>query len=170
MFCQIKKVYLSFLIKCKWGIQEKEEQTMRKRILGTLMSAIMLVMAFGTTAFASEVEKPCDAIAYNLELTSDGVASITDEDGNPVSDSVLRSSISGYEQATMTTDPTGVIVYVDSSGIGGMGATVETSSSWNGYMSLDVFDNNGKIYCEGVAVSSNGTKYFNNWLHVSPVN
>ncbi len=132
------------------------------------MVAIMLVLALGTTAFAAEVEEPCDATAYNVELTSDGVASITDEDGNPVSDSVLRSSISGYDQDTLTANNPGIAVYVNSSGIGGMGATVETSSSWNGYMSLDVFDSNGKIYCEDFAIYSNGTKYFNNWLHVSP--
>lgn len=141
---------------------------MKKRILGTIMTAILLVMSFGTTTFAAEPATTPDATFYTLECTSEGVVSITDEDGNAVSDSVLRSSISGYEQETMTTDPAGVIVYVQSSGIGGMGATVETSSSWNGYMSLDVFDSNGKVYCEGVAVSSNGSKYFNNWLHYSP--
>lgn len=141
---------------------------MRKRILGTFLSAIMLIMALGTTAFAAEPATAPDATLYTLECTSDGVASITDEDGNTVSNSVLRSSISGYEQETMTTDPNGVVVYVDSSGIRGMGATVETSSSWNGYMSLDVFDSNGKIYCEDVAISSNTTKYFNNWTHISP--
>lgn len=143
---------------------------MRKRILGTLMSAIMLVMSLGTTAFAAEPETTPDATLYTLECTAEGVASITDEDGNDVSESVLRSSISGYDQATLTTDPAAIIVSVDASGFGGMGATVETSSSWNGYMSLDIFDNNAFIYYEGAAVYSNGTKYFNDLKHYCPSN
>ncbi len=141
---------------------------MGKRILATLMLAITLVTSLGSTVFAAEPSPTSDTTLYTLECTSEGVVAITDEYGNSVSKVSARSSISGYEQLTMTSNPTGVIVYVDSSGIGGMGATVQTSSSWDGYMSLDVFDSNNKLYCEDVAISSNGTKYFNNWLHYSP--
>lgn len=73
---------------------------MKKRILGTIMATILLVMSFGTTAFAAKPATTPDATFYTLECTSEGVVSITDEDGNAVSDSVLRSSISGYEQET----------------------------------------------------------------------
>ncbi len=137
----------------------------KKRFIGIFMSAIILFTLSATTAFAAEPST--EAVAYNMEITSNGIVSITDENGNAAPASVY-STISGYEQKTLTGDPAGVIVYVSASGIGGMGVTIETSSSWNGYMSLDILGSDGSTPASGISVYSNTTKYLNNLMHYSP--
>lgn len=136
----------------------------KRRILGILLSA-MFVLSFGTTAFAAETGETNEAKCYNLEVTSEGVSSITDAEGNTVSP---RSTISGYEQTTLSGDPAGIVVYVDSSGWGGMGVTVKASSSWNGYMNLDILSSEGDIPAQGKAVYSNGETYLNDLFHYNP--
>lgn len=151
-------------------IYESEVFIMKKRIISFILSAVVMIAACGNTVFAATSEKSSEATAYNVELTSEGIASITDENGSNVSDSVIaRSSISGYEQKTISGNPAAVLVYPSSaSGAGGMGATIECSSSWNGAMSLDVFDSNGVTNVTGARVSSNGTSKLSNMYHGSP--
>lgn len=132
---------------------------MIKRIMATLLVAVTLLSTSATVFAAENTDKQLStdepkAKVYNMELTSEGISSVTDENGNPIS---ARSSISGYEQATLTSNPGGVIVYTDASGYGGMGATVESSSSWNGYMSLDILGSDGLTKATGLSVRTNTT-------------
>lgn len=143
---------------------------MKKQIISVILSAVVLMASFGNTAFAATAEKSSETTAYNVELTSEGIASITAEDGSNVPDSVIaRSSISGYEQKTISGNPAAILVFPSSaSGAGGMGATIECSSSWHGAMSLDVFDSNGVENIRGARVSSNGTSKLTDMYHGSP--
>lgn len=140
-------------------------RNIKKRILGTFLSAMMGCMALSTTAFAAEPQADVNSTCYSVELTSEGITSITDENGNAVSP---RSSISGYASSTLTSNPAGVFVLVDSQGWGGMGITVKASSSWNGYMSLDVVGHDGSTPISGKAVYSNSETVFNNLWHNTP--
>lgn len=136
-----------------------------KRSLDIIMSMVMACMCMVTTAFAAETETTPEAKCYSLEVTSDGIESAIDENGNKVDPGLLRSSISGYNQATISGDPAGVLVYTSASGTGGMGITVKASSSWYGYMSLDMIGSNGSIPLSGKAVYSNGETQVNNLTH-----
>lgn len=136
----------------------------RKRSLCIVLLSLF-VLSFSTTAFASEIDNIDNTKCYNLEVTSEGISSITDENGDSVSP---YSTISGYEQATLTNDPAGVQVFIDSSGWGGMGVTVKASSSWNGYMNLDILSPDGDIPAQGRSVYSNGETYLNNLFHYNP--
>lgn len=141
------------------------------RIL-TILTALVMCLGSSTSAFASESQDNKDAdknaTCYNLEVTSDGIASITDEKGNEVSSISPRSSISGYNQATLSGDPAGIIVYINSSGWGGMGVTIETSSSWHGYMSLDILGSDGSIPLEGRSIYSDKSTEINDLFHYNP--
>ena len=136
----------------------------KTRILGALM-ALMLCAGFTTTAFAAEPVENGEAKCYTFEVTSEGITSVKDESGNEITP---RSSISGYEQATISGDPAGVIVYPSSSGWGGMGVTVKTSSSWNGYMNLDIIGEDGSVPLEGKSIYSNKETPINNLWHYNP--
>lgn len=142
-----------------------------KRITGIFMATIMLFTMSITTVSAAENDTTPTATAYNVEVTSDGITSITDENGD-IAPASVYSSISGYEQATISGSPAGILVYPSASGIGGMGATVECSSSWNGTMSLDILSSDGKTQVTGLSVPSKGTWYLDdhvsNVVHYSP--
>ena len=132
---------------------------MIKHIMTTLFVAVMMLSMSVTSFAAGNDNVPAEAskaTLYNIEVTSNGIASISKEYGSNSTASV-RSSMSGYEQKTLSGNPDGVIVYADASGIGGMGATVEASSSWNGYMNLDIVSSDGKTKVTGLSVPSNGT-------------
>ena len=144
-------------------------KNIKKRILSISLSAMVMCMILGTTAFAAEPEKTVDATYYNVELTSDGITSITDENGNAINPNSLTSSISGYDAGTLTGDPDGIQVVVNSEGWGGMGVTIKASSSWNGYMSLDMLGDDGHTPLTGAVVHSNSETYFNNLWHYSPM-
>ena len=139
-----------------------------KRIACIVAAMLMICTCVGTTAFAAEPEETSEATCYNVEFTSDGVQSITDETGNAVDSPTLLSTISGYGDGTLTNDPDGFIIYVDSSGWGGMGVTVKASSSWNGYMSLDIVGEDGSVPAKQRAISSNGETYLNDLFHYNP--
>lgn len=143
---------------------------MKKLIAGLLASTLMFLMSFGMTASASDAEvASCEATAYTMECTSEGIVSVTDENGVLAPDSVMRSTISGYTQQTISGDPVCVVVYPTSaSGAGGMGVTIECSSSWNGAMAMDLTDTNGNVNVKGVRVVSNGTSKLTNMYHDSP--
>lgn len=67
----------------------------------------------------------------------------------------------------MTKDPSRFEVGVTAQGIGGMGITVKTSSSWSGYMTLLVIGRDGSIPLNDVKIPSNGETHFNDLLHYS---
>lgn len=135
-----------------------------RRILA-ILTVVAICSCMVLTAFAAESEAPQKATCYTLEVTSDGVSSCHDENGEAISP---RSSISGYASETMTRDPNPIQVVVQASGWGGMGVTVKTSSSWSGYMSLDIIASDGSVPLEGAAIYSNQETYFNNLRHYSP--
>lgn len=142
-----------------------------KHITSIFMAALMLFTMSVTTVSATENDTTPTATAYNVEVTSDGITSITDENGN-VAPASVYSSISGYGQATLNSNPAGITIYANASGIGGMGATVECSSSWNGTMTLDILSSDGKTQVTGLSVPSKGTWYLDdhvsNVVHYSP--
>lgn len=140
------------------------KNTKTRRIIGVLM-ALVLCIGLTSTAFAAEPPENNEAKCYTLEVTSEGITSVKDDVGNEVSP---RSSISGYEQATISGDPAAVFVYPKSSGWGGMGVTIKTSSSWNGYMNLDILGEDGSVPLEGKSVYSNGETKVNNLWHYNP--
>ena len=83
-------------------------RNIKRRILSLALSAVVACMSFGTTAFAAEPTEQLDATCYNVELTSEGITSITDQNGNTIDPySVTRSSISGYES-----DTSRIIIYI----------------------------------------------------------
>lgn len=142
---------------------------MKKLIASIFISTLMLLMSFSMTAFAAEPQiNLCEATAYTMECTPEGIVSVTDENGVSAPASVM-STISGYTQQTISGSPVGVVVYPTSaSGAGGMGVTIECSSSWNGYMSMDLTDTNGNENVRGVRVASNGTSKLSDMYHNSP--
>ncbi len=139
-----------------------------KRFIALLM-AIVTTFCITITASAAEIEpntsKEPKAHHIEYEVTSEGVDSVT-------YDGIVqpRSSISGYENATFEGGGGQILVIpVVSSGVGGMGITVKTSSSWNGYVSMRITD--GDIdYVNNYAMPSNGERQFHNLTHYSPMN
>ena len=123
---------------------------------------LVLILAFSAMAFAEEKSTPTKL--YNLEVTSEGIVGINEA-------SVERSttsSISGYDARTVVNTDSGVTIFVDASGFGGMGVTIKASSSWNGTMYVHMFDNLGNVVFESEPVSSNGETQFHNLWHWSP--
>lgn len=142
---------------------------MKKLIVSSLLSALMFLMPFNMTAFAENSKMiPSVATAYTMECTSEGVVSVTDNNGvcSPFS---ITSTISGYTQQTITGSPAGVVVYPTvASGAGGMGVTIECSSDWNGAMAMDLTDSNGNVNVRDVRVKSNGQSKLSDMYHNSP--
>ena len=146
-----------------------------KKFLGIFLALVMMFSASTLTAFAAEPETDNirNATFYDMEVDSSGIVSITDEDGNEVdtsdSEGQLRSSISGYNQADLTNTSNGLLVWVNASGIGGMGITVETScSTWNGTVTLHIAPNSGSAVVNGDYISVNDHVEYHNLLHASP--
>lgn len=145
-------------------------ENIKKRFLSITLSVMFVCMNLVTPVLAAEPNEWANSTCYNIELNSDGITSITDQNGNEIkSDSVTRSSISGYESDTLSGNPCGVQVFVNANGWGGMGITVKTSSSWNGYMSLDVLGDDGHAPLTSAAVYSNDETEFHNLWHYTPM-
>lgn len=144
-------------------------RNIKKHILSICLVAMLACMSFATTAFAAELESSTKSKCYTIEVTSEGLASITDKEGKEINTyTTLRSSISGYEQRSLTSNSAGIQVFVEASGCGGMGVTINASSSWSGYMSMNMLGSDGRMTVEGKAVYSNGETYLNNLSHYSP--
>lgn len=141
---------------------------LKKRILSACLIVMLTIMSFSTTTFANELQKTKETICYNVEMTSEGIEFITDKNGKPIDSISPRSSISGFDQRSLTPNSAGIQVFVDASGSGGMGVTINASSSWNGYMSVNMLGSNGSTAFTGRAVYSNGETKFNNLRHSSP--
>lgn len=62
-----------------------------KRITGIFMATLMLFTMSITTVSATDNNTSPTATAYNVEVTSDGITSITDENGDVVPASVYSS-------------------------------------------------------------------------------
>lgn len=139
-------------------------KSIKKRLL-ILLTVLSLCACFTTTAFAAETPKNDEGKCYTFEVTSEGITAVTDETGNEITP---RSSISGYNQASISGNPAAIIVYPSSSGWGGMGVTVKASSSWSGYMNLDILGSDGSTPLQGKAVYSNSETKVNNLYHKNP--
>ncbi len=145
-------------------------KTLRKRILAIFMATIMCV-ATGVTASAAE-PGDMEATRYDLEVSSEGIVSCTDENGNSVSNISPRSTISGYTNGTVNRNNPMLVLYPDvATGIGGMGVTIKTSSSWKGNFNVTI----GAHYVSGMntvlqnaSISSNAENYFEDLMHRAP--
>lgn len=138
------------------------------------------MFSLSATAFAAEngtnSNNENNATMYNVVLNSDGIVSVSDENGDIVSISdeesgiMPLSSISGYNKGNLTSSSRGFLVWVDASGIGGMGVTVKTTcSTWkNGTITFNLAANTGAIPIKDAHISSNGETKWNDLLHGSP--
>ena len=142
-----------------------------KKFLNRIIAVIMAItLTFGISipalAADTDVKNNDKPIAHHVEyeVSSNGLETVT-YDGIQTC-----SSISGYENATFEGGGGQILVIpVVSSGVGGMGITVKTSSSWNGYVSMRITD--GDIdYVNNYAMPSNGERQFHNLTHYSPMN
>lgn len=134
-----------------------------------IILALALVLSLSVHAFAAEVtsdvKTDVEATMYNLEVTSKGIISVSDENGNVLP----RSSISGYASGDVSRDSTYFLVWVNSSGIGGMGVTVKTSCpNWDGTIRFDLVSDRGSKAITEEYITTNGTKEFHNLLHGLP--
>ena len=94
----------------------------KKKVLSCVMATI-LCLSFNATAFAAETPEPVIDVEQAQEAGVKLYAILDDGNIMPL------SSISGYNQATLTSSAKGMLVECSASGIGGMGITVETSCS-----------------------------------------
>lgn len=75
-------------------------KNIRKRFSNIFLSVVLMCMSLSTTVSAAETTEETEAPTYyNVEVTSEGIASIVDQDGNSVSPASLASSISAYKQS-----------------------------------------------------------------------
>lgn len=140
-----------------------------KRFISVLM-AIVTCLCFTLSVSATEFENTLGSLKetsprhITYEVTSEGIVSV-EEDGVILP----RSSISGYTNGTCTAYYFMFKFNVTSSGSGGMGVTVKTSSSWSGYMSMDIGSPTDGYYIQNYAMPSNGERQFHHGLtHNSP--
>ena len=139
-----------------------------KRFLGILL-ALVMTMAVSTTAFAAENEttnnNTVKATKYDVKLNSDGIVSVSDENGSVVP----LSSISGYANGNVSSGSSYFLVWVDSSGVGCMGVTVKTScSNWNGTITFSLVSDRGSTAISNQSIPTNGERQYNNLIHGLP--
>lgn len=143
---------------------------MKRRIIAIFLATIMCFIT-ATTAFATEPETSKKATCYNLEVSSNGVISCSNENGDELPVITPRSTISGYENANITSDHAFMMVDVEASGWGGMGITIKTSSDWKGnfYVSADaMYINSFADLFDRKQITSNGENYFEDLFHRTP--
>ncbi len=92
-----------------------------KKVLSCIMATV-LCLSFNATAFASEATEP--AIEQSAQSQNADIQFYTISSNGDI---MPLSSISGYGQATLTSDVKGMLVTCSASGLGGMGITVDTS-------------------------------------------
>lgn len=140
-----------------------------KRLLSIVLSIMLILGATGVQAFAADATDTDNVTLNTVELTSEGIVQVTDDEGDPLDPSpLIESSISGFKQATLNEDPAFVFVVTNATWFGGMGITVKTFSSWSGYMSMDVVTSDGDLPLSGRAVYSNGEVQYHDLVHYSP--
>lgn len=129
---------------------------------------LVLVLSISVTAFATDITRDANndtVTMYSLELTSEGISSVSDEEGNIVP----LSSISGYACGDVDSSNPGFLVWVDSSGIGGMGVTVKTiCPDWNGTIRFDLVSDRGSKAVLNQYIPTNGSTEFHDLLHGLP--
>lgn len=137
----------------------------KRLVSGVVTLAVMSVSA--VSAFAADIEANDNETTeaqecIMLTVTSEGITSTQSNENVP------RSTISGYAYGYINKKDHSVTVDVEGSGIGGMGVTIRTSSSWNGEMRCAMFDNEGNFPFMNKKILSNGETYFNDLLTVNP--
>lgn len=135
---------------------------MGKKFLTAIVST-MMILATSVTAFAAEPEMATANVATQTEVVSS-----TEE--NAITP---RSSISGYANGTVRPGATGLLVPVDSSLMGGAGATITTSASSTYSLTAIIWEADGVFGRREMGrqeIKSNGTFYFNNMWHNDPAN
>lgn len=139
-----------------------------KKFLSIIL-ALVMTMAVTTTAFAAEPKTTntdtIDVTKYNVELNSDGIVSVSDENGNIMPFSSISGHTNGYVSSKSPSFP----VWVDSSGIGGMGVTVKTScSNWNGTITFNLMSDKGSHAIINQPIPTNGERQYHNLMHGLP--
>lgn len=137
-----------------------------KRLIAVFL-AVVMTLSFTVAVSAAEVSDDSQqAQVITYEVTSEGVQ-VADDVNNQA-----RSSISGYAQKTLTAGINNewVEIPVTASGVGGMGITIKTFSSWSGYTSLLINSNMGDVYVSDYALYSNDNDgvEFHNLVHYCP--
>lgn len=140
-------------------------KNLKKRLFSFLLAATLLCVGFVTPTYAAETGKDAEPKCYTIEVSSNGVESISDESGYDIS---TCSSISGYNQRSIKPGDAGITISATSSGWGGMGVTIETSSSWNGKMKANMVDSDGRHFFEGREVPSNDNTKITGLWHYNP--
>lgn len=139
-----------------------------KRFIACLLT-VVTTFCFTFSASAEEATTGIDAIPQgqlvSYEVTSDGIQSVDYGNG-----AVPYSSISGFNQGTLgsTYKDNYIVVDITASGTGGMGITIKTFSSWNGYMNMLINTNMGDVYVDRYAIYSNEEVQFHDLVHWSP--
>lgn len=134
-----------------------------KKIISLALS-ILVMMASATMAFAAEPVTTDIHTQYEVSAV-----------GNEVMPFSTTSSISGYARYTVGSGSGtvgSVIIPVESSGAGGAGATIVTSSSSTYATTVKIWEVDGPIFSKRLMgeakISSNGTYYFENMTHYQP--
>lgn len=83
------------------------------------------------------------------------------EEINPMS---INSTISGYNQKTISTAHSSIEIECTGSGIGGMGVTVETSSDQTVILSMSLFEGNRRVL-DHVQITTNQHIEFHDLIH-----
>lgn len=142
-----------------------------KKIVSIFLAIIMMA-TLPSAAFASEFSGEIEstlpkATLYNLALNSDGIVSVSDENG----DIMPLSSISGYQNGNVSKGSSGFTVWVNASGIGGMGVTVKTSCpNWpDGEIRFTLIGENGSVPINNSLIYANGEANYSNLWHGLPV-
>ena len=134
----------------------------KKRIFSILLTLAVCLTCAIPTAFAAEqatvetfpVEKT--AKLYTFEVNGNAEASLT------------RSSISGYNQKSLTSGNSIIEIPVSSSGLGGMGITIKTTCSGNYQLNYIGYVSGGEPASDiSGSMSSNDTVEHHNLWHGS---
>lgn len=143
---------------------------MKRRIIAIFLVTIMCLTT-ALTSFAAEPKISERANCYNFEVSSEGIMSCKDINGNEISNPFSARAMLGYNNGTLSHSKNFVVVDADDAVIGTMGITVQTSSSWNGDLLMYATVNNsstGGEFIKDYNISSNEEVYFNDLWYVGP--
>ena len=134
-----------------------------------ILLSLVMIMSLSATAFAAEPKDNSNndvkVTKYDVELGSEGIVSVSDENGNIMP----TSSISGYANADVTSNASSFRVNVSASGIGGMGVTVKTScANWNGTITFSLISNTNSKPINQERIPTNDETYFNGLVQGLP--
>lgn len=131
-----------------------------KRQIFSVLLALTLCFTCAIPTFAAE-ESPEDSFVSTKETAKLYTFDVSDTDGA----SITRSSISGYNQKTLTSSNGMIEIPVSSSGIGGMGITIKTNCSGNYQLEYIGYVSGGEPASDisGSMTSNDNKEHHNLW-------